>query len=123
MKMKIGEKIRALRKGRMTQAELAERVGVHETSIRRWELGNRVPDVKDIQKIAEVLNVPVAELLDDALNVSDDTDQTSEQNNRAGHLYFRDRDRIVDLPDTPETRLLYVQIVNAMLGKTSSVTA
>ena len=121
MKMKIGEKIRALRKGRMTQAELAERVGVHETSIRRWELGNRVPDVKDIQKIAEVLNIPVAELLDDTLNSSDDTD--AEQNNKAGHLVFRDRDRVVDLPDTPDNRILYVRIVNAMLGKAPAVTA
>ena len=112
MKMKIGEKIRALRKGKMTQAELAERVGVHETSIRRWELGNRVPDVKDIQKIAEVLNVPTTELLDDALNISGDTNQNLEQNNnKDGHLVFRDRDRYIDLPDTPDNRTLFRELV------------
>ena len=35
MEMSLGERIRKARKGNMTQAELAERVGVHEGTIRR----------------------------------------------------------------------------------------
>ena len=41
MEMTLGEKIRKARKRKMTQAELAEAVGVHETTIRRWESGER----------------------------------------------------------------------------------
>jgi len=65
MKMTLGEKIRKVRKGKMTQAELAEAIGVHEMTIRRWELGKNFPDVGALQKIASVLSIPLIELTDD----------------------------------------------------------
>ena len=64
MKMNLGDKIRIARKGKMTQAELADLIGVHETTIRRWELGDRIPDVGMLQKISEVLQVPFSEFID-----------------------------------------------------------
>ena len=69
MNMTLGEKIRKARKGKMTQAELAEAIGVHEMTIRRWELGERRPDVGALQKISNVLSVPVIELIDDPSNI------------------------------------------------------
>ena len=66
MNMTLGEKIRKARKGKMTQAELAEAIGVHEMTIRRWELGERSPNVGALQKIANVLSIPLIELTDDA---------------------------------------------------------
>ncbi len=63
MKMTLGERIRKARKGNMTQAELAELIGVHEITVRRWELGERTPNIKDLQKISEVLRIPMEELL------------------------------------------------------------
>lgn len=63
MEMTLGEKIRKARKGKMTQAELAHEIGVHEMTIRRWESGIRSPRMEEINAIAEKLNIPVEELL------------------------------------------------------------
>ena len=65
MNMTLGEKIRKARKRKMTQAELAEAIGVHEMTIRRWELGERSPNVGALQKIADALSVPLSEFTDD----------------------------------------------------------
>lgn len=61
--MGIGARIKAARKGKYNQAELAELVGVHETTIRRWELErDDGPQGKNLSKLAEVLNTTVAYL-------------------------------------------------------------
>ena len=65
MNMTLGEKIRKARKRKMTQAELAEAIGVHEMTIRRWELGKNFPDVGALQKIADALSIPLSEFTDD----------------------------------------------------------
>ncbi len=65
MNMTLGEKIRKARKRKMTQAELAEAIGVHEMTIRRWELGERSPNVGALQKIADALSIPLSEFTDD----------------------------------------------------------
>lgn len=56
--------IRELRERQgLSQEELAERVGCHANTIRRWELGYREPRSSDIHKLCEVLNCTEAELL------------------------------------------------------------
>lgn len=72
MEMTLGERIRKARKGKgkMTQAELAERIGVHEMTVRRWEAGERTPDVDSLQKISGVLGVSVSDLLTGVPEVS-----------------------------------------------------
>ena len=70
MEMTLGEKIRNARKRKMTQVELANEIGVHEMTIRRWESGKRFPDVEDLRKISEVLNVPLNELIGVEENMS-----------------------------------------------------
>ena len=47
----------------LSQEELAERVGCHANTIRRWELGYREPKSSDIQKLCEVLGCTESELL------------------------------------------------------------
>lgn len=62
--MKRGASIREFRKkSRLSQAELAHLLDVHETTIRRWERGGGEPDLSDIVKLCEVLGVSEAELL------------------------------------------------------------
>ena len=63
MEMTLGERIRKARKGKMTQAELAHAIGVHEMTIRRWESGLRSPRMEEINAIADKLGIPVDELI------------------------------------------------------------
>lgn len=61
--MGVGERIKHLRKGKYTQSELAELIGVHETTIRRWEQGrDRGPDLDALKRIAHALETSVAYL-------------------------------------------------------------
>ena len=61
---KIGKFISELRKEKnMTQEQLAEKMGVTDRSISRWENGKTMPDLSMITILAEELNVEVSELL------------------------------------------------------------
>ena len=56
--------IRELRKKRnLSQAELAEKLDVHENTVRRWETGKFEPRVNDIQNLCKVLKCTEDELL------------------------------------------------------------
>ena len=61
---KIGTFIAALRREqRMTQEQLAEKLGVSNRSVSRWENGNTLPDLSLLQALSAVLGVNMAELL------------------------------------------------------------
>lgn len=47
----------------ITQEDLAERLGVSDKSISKWELGKGYPSKKNIMKISELLNVSLEVLL------------------------------------------------------------
>ena len=57
----IAEKRRLLN---LTQAQLAEMIGVSNKTISKWENGKCMPDYSIIQKLCETLNVTLAELMD-----------------------------------------------------------
>lgn len=62
--MNIAEKIKRQRKANgLNQEELAERLGLSITTIRRWEWGRRAPNAVILPKLAEVLNTSVAYLM------------------------------------------------------------
>ena len=54
--MKITLRAARVNKG-LTQKEMAELVGVNNTTILKWEKGETYPDVINIRKIEEVLGV------------------------------------------------------------------
>ena len=61
---RLGIAIKRLRKQReMTQAALAERVGVHRIYIAQIEVATKTPSIATLEKIARALKVKVAELL------------------------------------------------------------
>ena len=63
MKLMIGENIRAYRKKHdLTQEELAERLGVPQTTLSKWECGSS-PNCDMIRRIAAELHCTTDELL------------------------------------------------------------
>ena len=61
--MSIALRIAAARKQRgWSQARLAEAVGAAQTTVSSWERGRTEPAREDVRRIAEVLEVPLAEL-------------------------------------------------------------
>lgn len=49
----------------MTQAQLAEKIGVAQNTLSNWENGNREPDIESLKKIAKCFHVSVDLLLSD----------------------------------------------------------
>ena len=50
-------------KQNMTQAELAERIGVSSKTISKWETAKGLPDISLLQPLAQALNISVIELM------------------------------------------------------------
>lgn len=60
----LGENIKQLRKDRgMTQEELAIRLNVVRQTVSKWEKGLSVPDADMLQRLADVLEVNITDLL------------------------------------------------------------
>lgn len=60
--VKIGKLIAECRKAKkLTQVELAEKLGVTDKSVSKWENGNCLPDVSLYKKICEILDVTLNE--------------------------------------------------------------
>ena len=59
-----GTTVKALREGRgMTQAELAERIGVSSKTVSKWETGKGLPDISLLQPLAGALGISLIELM------------------------------------------------------------
>lgn len=67
--IQTGQLIRQLRLAhRMTQRTLAERIGVTDKAVSKWERGCGVPDVETLPILADVLQADVKALLSGSLN-------------------------------------------------------
>ena len=59
-----GTTIKQLREERnMTQAELAERIGVSSKTVSKWETAKGLPDITLLQPLAQALGISVIELM------------------------------------------------------------
>ena len=59
-----GVTIRQLREGRnLTQAELAEKIGVSSKTVSKWETAKGLPDISLLQPLAQALGISVIELM------------------------------------------------------------
>ncbi|MGE5483627.1 MAG: helix-turn-helix domain-containing protein [Ignavibacteriales bacterium] len=55
---RLGERLRNIRQSkRMTQEELAEKVGLHPTHIAKMEAGDRSPSLATVERLATALGV------------------------------------------------------------------
>lgn len=76
-KQTLGMMISSLRKERgMTQLELAEKMGVTDKAVSKWERDLSFPDINSIPKLAEVFDVSV----DDLMQVKTETKENMNKN-------------------------------------------
>lgn len=79
----LSDNIKTIRKNRgFTQEELAARLHVTRQTISKWEKGHSVPDADLLSRMAEVLEVPVTELLGAPSTPPSDPDPIVEQLSR-----------------------------------------
>lgn len=70
---KIGKFIAELRKGKkLTQTELAKRIGVSNKAVSKWETGNGIPDYGVFENLCNEFNITVNELLSGERNNKND---------------------------------------------------
>ncbi|MBS6395873.1 MAG: helix-turn-helix transcriptional regulator [Clostridiales bacterium] len=63
-KQTFGNMIAALRKEKgMTQLELAEKMGVTDKAVSKWERDLSFPDINSISRLSEILGVTIDELM------------------------------------------------------------
>ena len=79
----LNENIKALRKTNgLTQDELAIRLNVVRQTVSKWEKGLSVPDAEMLQRIAEVFEVSVSQLLGSTISQNENVDIIAEQLSR-----------------------------------------
>ena len=122
--MSLGERIRTARKGKYTQEELAEMIGVHVNTLRRWERGERSPDAKIIPILAEKLGVSVSELMEDdeVVTSSENFKKMPTPVTRSSKwmlVYERDGERL-ELPPTDQGYSIMTNIANAIATRSSA---
>lgn len=62
--LKVGKRIAELRNiNNITQLELAEKLGVTDRAVSKWETGGGYPDIALLPQIADIFNVSVDYLL------------------------------------------------------------
>ena len=63
--MQIGENLKLLRKMQgLTQQELAEKTGIKQQNLSRWEKGIHLPDIAECIKLADFYEITLDELVD-----------------------------------------------------------
>ena len=64
-KIRLAENLIALRKDRkITQEQLAEKLGVSNKTVSKWETGKCMPDYSVVKTLCDELEITVAELMD-----------------------------------------------------------
>lgn len=90
---KIGSFIFKLRKEMgLTQAELAEKIGVSDKTVSKWENGNCLPDSTRLGTVAEILNVTVFELMNGERNI-DTTTNNINKTISSGVNYYHEKEK------------------------------
>lgn len=87
---------------KLTQAEMALKLGVSKSTISMYENGNREPDFETLEKIADFFNVDTDYLLGR-------TEKTSILPETIGHYYLNDETREIaqEVFEKPELRSLF----------------
>ena len=78
---KIGKFIFEMRKQKgLTQKELAEKVGISDKTISKWECGNSIPDITYLEALCNSLDISVNELLSGERLTGESYSEKAEEN-------------------------------------------
>lgn len=62
--MTFAEKFKAARKAAgLSQQQVADELGLDRSAIAHYEMGDALPNVRNLPKISEILKIPLGELL------------------------------------------------------------
>ena len=75
----------------MTQSELAKKIHVDQTTIGRWEDGNREPTVGNVANISDVFNISIPDLLNKDL-----TTNNNNEINQKEILFSKNKDLLTE---------------------------
>lgn len=122
MNIRINETLRPLRqKAGLTQAALAEQLGVSDRAVSRWELGEAYPDVTLLPDLATALHVSVDALLGvDPLRIQSEVLAATEECTRllredqADQALVLMREKTAHYPNQPE---LMVYLARALIAR------
>ena len=107
---RIGKFIAELRKEKkITQAELAEKLGITDRAVSKWETGKSMPDVSVMLELCEILGINVNELLTGQRISMDNYKETAERN----LVEFAKKEEIYN------KKLLSLEVVIGYLGSIS----
>jgi Fic family protein len=129
----LGEKIKAYRESKnITQAEIAELLGVKSATISKYESGSLEPNIESLKKIAELFEISIDELLkEDDFDVSkiNVLEVLREQKNMKlkGNLYhntqiiFSYNTNHIEGSKLTEDQTRYIYETNTLLGEKDSI--
>ena len=79
--IKIGKFIAEMRKEQnLTQIDLAEKLGISNKTVSKWECGNGMPDYSVMEELCDILQINVNELLSGERLPSKDYTKKAEEN-------------------------------------------
>ena len=90
----LQDNIRSLRKARgLSQEEVAQRLHITRQTLSKWENGLSVPDAQLLLKLAEILEVSVAQLLEGSTETNEDEQDTVAEQLERLNLLLAERNR------------------------------
>ena len=90
----LQDNIRSLRKARgLSQQEVAQRLHITRQTLSKWENGLSVPDAQLLLKLAEILEVSVAQLLEGSTETNEEEQDTVAEQLERLNLLLAERNR------------------------------
>lgn len=113
----LSENIKTLRKRKgFTQEELAARIHVVRQTVSKWEKGISVPDAETLQKLAEVLEVSVSQLLGVEFPSEESANEIAEQLSRINEQLVIKNRRAHRIWKTIGIVLISIVVLNILLA-------
>lgn len=78
----VNNLINLRKNAKLTQIELAEKIGYSDKSVSRWEHGEVMPDIETLYKLSLVYDVPVAVLFEETVDIKKEQRSQKQSTNK-----------------------------------------